>query len=1254
MACQLDGASTSGNPLDLRVEFVETDAGAGIAVIEDDRSPKEQISVLPSLLPIGIPPVLKSIQDEIREEFFNHPEELEVHQARHTQRVFPRETDLASLFAIGTSQSQTSIQVKRNMTTGEMLGFYEEETDTGGTLTAKNSCSLFRTPGPPSQSIRGTTTNFPFWPGGMDEANVDELLKASADTIIDFKTGLKSCPPGLDHGIDYSKFKSPQASGVFNLADILDETNFENIFQSEENPSSPDSLQAQEDGSQDDISIEQTKVLDNLLPEEKQQTDNTKDTNASEQKRTQRSPLEEVWAEKVDISSDVVDFHKKIPKMAHEWPFELDTFQKQAVLKLENHECVFVAAHTSAGKTVVAEYAIALSAKHMTRVVYTSPIKALSNQKFRDFKQTFGDVGLITGDVQIHPEAFCLIMTTEILRSMLYNGSDVIRDLEWVIFDEVHYINDMERGVVWEEVLIMLPEHCNVILLSATVPNTLEFANWIGKTKRKKIYVISTLKRPVPLEHYLYTGNSTKTSDELFMLVDSQRRFLTTGYKKAVAAKDERSTKHSKSFGARNQRGGNMAADKNIWLSLINRLRKKDQLPVVAFTFSRRRCDENAARLESLDLTSSAEKSEVHIFFNRCAQRLKGTDRKLPQVLQMASLLEKGVGVHHSGILPILKEVVEMLFAKGLVKLLFATETFAMGVNMPARTVVFDSIRKHDGTTMRNLLPGEYIQMAGRAGRRGLDSTGTVIVLCKGDVPESSELNQMMLGRPTKLESQFRLTYSMILNLLRVEQLRVEEVMKRSFSEFHARKDSKTQEERMRKLQEQIDEKFDITELLARSDYERYLDNCEELLHLRAHVQEETLFSNAGMKMLQAGRVMVLDCAPYQQHVAVLLKINSKKTEKTLTVLVMTQEADVSDDVTTSKWLPASLLRKTLFRPERKASQVVTEVSPKHVSYITDRSFKIPADKIIADHERRKIPRFSLDPPDQSTVIATQELLRLVESNPDGLNQVDLLSDLGLNQIELVEEVMRMRSLEDSIATAFTCVNLPRFDSQVDEVEAYLKLKKEFNNIKYLLSEASLHLLPEYQQRVEVLKELRYVDTGGAVQLKGRVACEISSHEIVLTELVFENVFATLDPVEIVALLSCVVFQQKVDLDEVNFTPRLKEGMHRIIEVATMVGATQWQLGIRQPVEDFVATLKFGLVEVVYEWAKGTTFKDITNLTSVQEGMIVRTIQRLNETCHDVRNAARVIGDPSLHAKMEKCSELIKRDIVFAASLYTH
>uniref|UniRef100_A0A8U7NIC8 Uncharacterized protein n=1 Tax=Corvus moneduloides TaxID=1196302 RepID=A0A8U7NIC8_CORMO len=426
------------------------------------------------------------------------------------------------------------------------------------------------------------------------------------------------------------------------------------------------------------------------------------------------------------------------------------------------------------------------------RSVYTSPIKALSNQKFRDFRETFGDVGLLTGDVQLRPEAACLVMTTEILRSMLYNGSDAIRDLEWVIFDEVHYVNDDERGVVWEEVLILLPEHVKLVLLSATVPNALEFAQWVGRTKRRCVRVLSTPRRPVPLEHFLFTGNSSRTRHQLFQLLGPGGAFSTQGYYAAVEAKKEQSSKHAQSFGARQptMAGPNPGQERGVWLALLETLRERELLPAVTFTFSRGRCEDQAAALGSLDLLSGPERGQVRQFLTRCLARLRGSDRRLPQVLQLSELLQRGIGVHHGGVLPLLKEVVEMLFSQGLVKVLFATETFAMGVNMPARTVVFDSIRKHDGNSFRDLLPGEYTQMSGRAGRRGLDATGTVIILCKGPVPELSDLHRMMLGRPSPLQSRFRLTYPMILLLLRAPALRPHDLMRRSFAEFPLRRDA--------------------------------------------------------------------------------------------------------------------------------------------------------------------------------------------------------------------------------------------------------------------------------------------------------------------------------------------------------------------------------------------------------------------------------------------------------------------------------
>lgn len=279
---------------------------------------------------------------------------------------------------------------------------------------------------------------------------------------------------------------------------------------------------------------------------------------------------------------------------------------------------------------------------------------------------------------------------------MLYCGSEVTRDLEYVVFDEVHYITDLERGHVWEEVLILLPDHVNIIMLSATVPNALEFSNWVGMTKRKKVYVISTLKRPVPLKHHLYTGHSKETKNELFLLVESDGRFLNDGYRKAKDAKAKQQAKQSNKVlrdAKGNPRQGyksNYMSPKHeaqLWLTLIDFLRQKNELPVIAFSLSRAKCDRYVKSLESCSLTTGAEAGKIKTFFAKCLSKLKPEDQKIPQVLMLQDSLVRGIGVHHSGILPILKEVVELLFQRGFVKLLFATETFAMGVNMPARTV---------------------------------------------------------------------------------------------------------------------------------------------------------------------------------------------------------------------------------------------------------------------------------------------------------------------------------------------------------------------------------------------------------------------------------------------------------------------------------------------------------------------------------------------------------------------------------------
>uniref|UniRef100_A0A914Y6I8 Helicase ATP-binding domain-containing protein n=1 Tax=Panagrolaimus superbus TaxID=310955 RepID=A0A914Y6I8_9BILA len=389
------------------------------------------------------------------------------------------------------------------------------------------------------------------------------------------------------------------------------------------------------------------------------------------------------FAEMLEIQSNVSEYHKMKNNLARTYPFELDPFQQQAIVAMENGHSVFLAAHTSAGKTVVAEYAIALSRKHRSRVVYTSPIKALSNQKFRDFRNHFEDVGLITGDIQLNSDASCLIMTTEILKSMLYNGRVSPDELEWVIFDEVHYVNDIERGHVWEEVLIMLPHQVKIVMLSATVPNCLEFADWVGRIKNRKIYVIQTLHRPVPLVHHLYSGKDARSQNDIFEIMGSDGEINYTSLRNFINAREGQWPESNNGVA---QNPNDMYFSQNIdrchYITLIHFLRNSNLLPAVAFIFSRERCNKYARMLHRIDLTTANEKAAVRKLFVKYLDSFQECDRNLPQIKQMQELCNRGFAIHHSGILPVLKELVEILFQRGYVKFLFATETFAIGVNV--------------------------------------------------------------------------------------------------------------------------------------------------------------------------------------------------------------------------------------------------------------------------------------------------------------------------------------------------------------------------------------------------------------------------------------------------------------------------------------------------------------------------------------------------------------------------------------------
>ncbi|XP_012058897.1 PREDICTED: helicase SKI2W [Atta cephalotes] len=1197
------------------------------------------------------PPIWPDIRSELRQ-YIECPERLPIHQLDNTQCYWPRKADVLSLLEFDLAPVNTTLKFDRDPITGK-IGEIQEIDLQGAGETARNSMSMTRAPGLLTDGVRGNPSNIPFWPGGFEEPKIP---KNEDMDDIDFEKDLRTLAKGFSSGLE---FKSDNCTPINCMryeveASILEET--EKLIINNDNIN----LMAviHEEGnllgswpSIEEPKKESVQTVDNNIPF----IDNSilpKETDIPVLKisETQTELTKAEWAEQLDVSAPVTDFNKRIPDPAITFNYELDTFQKQAILKLEENSNVFVAAHTSAGKTTVAEYAIALSQKHMTRVIYTSPIKALSNQKYRDFKRKFESVGLLTGDLQINQTASCLIMTTEILQSMLYCASDVLRDLEFVIFDEVHYINNEDRGHVWEEIVILLPQNINIVMLSATVPNPIIFADWVGRIKKRKMYVISTLKRPIPLLHYLYTGTDGKTKDDKFLVLDSNSQFLLDGWYKATNASDKKKDKTSKDCRRKIQMTPKQ--EEVLWRAFVSHLQNNDMLPVVVFTLSRKRCDMNAVTFRNLDLTTAREKHQVHVFFQHNIKHLKGSDRELPQVLMMQELLEKGVGIHHSGILPILREIVEMLFQSGVVKLLFATETFAMGVNMPARTVVFDSIRKYDGNNFRTLFPTEYIQMAGRAGRRGHDTTGTVIVMCRHDVPHFNDLKPMMCGEPQTLESKFKVTYSMLLNLRRVnESVTVEAMMRKSFKESPLASQEASYNNELRKIERELSNLSPLTEIQKKLStfYHQAVDYLEDVKFLNPYL----LTSKKATKSLIEGRILLISYADHYNKLALLLQVLHHKSSAQYKVLIL-KDANVSTSETTDfkssqifeKWCEIiSLTKKEIFVPSINPSHEVLTLFSWHILKITNCQIKIDCSLILNDWEKRQISRFKNDPPGQTCQTAVQELTSLsfnASTNARILQPYIEPSSKNDFQLRIQHRNKLKASLND-----MKCIEIPNFEEQFRPVFERNHLEDKKRQLQLKLSDEGMALYPDYLNMVALLKHFRYIDNDERVALKGRVALQMGSNELLITELILKNVLTVLQPAEIAALLSALIFQQRTDV-EPQLTPTLANACKIMNEVHAELEHLEqyYQLSTLLP-------LNFGLVEVVYEWAQAKSFAEIMKMTDVQEGIIVRCIQQLGETLRDVKNAAVTIGDPILKEKMEEASTAIKRDIVFAASLYT-
>lgn len=869
------------------------------------------------------------------------------------------------------------------------------------------------------------------------------------------------------------------------------------------------------------------------------------------------------------------------------------------------------------------------------RVIYTSPLKALSNQKYRELSQEFSDVGLMTGDVTIAPNASCLVMTTEILRGMLYRGSEVLKEVAWVIFDEIHYMKDRERGVVWEESIIFLPPQIKMVFLSATMSNATEFAEWICNIHKQPCHVVYTDFRPTPLQHYVFPVGGAG----LFLVVDENEQFREDNYNKlqdTFAKTKVDSGVKSRGTGRIAKNGSGSGGGSDIY-KIVKMIMERKFQPVIIFSFSRRECEQHAMSMSKLDFNTDQEKEDVEEVFKNAILCLNEEDRSLPAIELMLPLLKRGIAVHHSGLLPIIKELVELLFQEGLVKALFATETFAMGLNMPAKTVVFTSVKKWDGDSHRYIGSGEYIQMSGRAGRRGKDERGICIIMIDEQM-EMNTLRNMMLGRPAPLISTFRLSYYSILNLMcRAEgQFTAEHVIRNSFHQFQYEKALPDIGRKIEKLEEEA-AMLDASGEVDVADYHKLrLD----LALLEKKMMSEITRPERVLYYLQPGRLVKVREGSTDWGWGVVVNVVKKPPTSSLPSAAASRGGGYIVD-TLLHCSPGSSDNGSKPRPcpPRPGEKGEMHVVPVHLTLISALSklrLQIPPD--LRPVEAR-----------QSILLALQEL---ENRYPQGLPKLNPVKDMGIGDTEIVELVNQIEQLEQKLFAH------PLHKSQdVHQMKSFQRkaeVNHEIQQLKSKMRESQLQKFrDELTNRSRVLKKLGHIDSEGVLQLKGRAAAQIDTgDELLVTELMFNGTFNDLDHHQVAALASCFIPGDKSN-EQINLRTELAKPLQQLQDSARKIAEIQHECKLEVNVEEYVeSTVRPYLMDVIYCWSKGANFSDVIQMTDIFEGSVIRLARRLDEFLNQLKGAANAVGETDLENKFSDASASLRRGIMFANSLY--
>jgi len=884
--------------------------------------------------------------------------------------------------------------------------------------------------------------------------------------------------------------------------------------------------------------------------------------------------------------------------------FDFDPFQIAACTALTNGDGVLVAAPTGSGKTVVGEYAVHLALEQGRKCFYTTPIKALSNQKYNDLVKRYDSdtVGLLTGDNAVNGSAPIVVMTTEVLRNMLYAGSATLRDLGYVVLDEVHYLADRSRGAVWEEVIIHLPESVRVVALSATVSNAEEFGDWLAQV-RGGTEVIVDEHRPVPLWQHMMAGRRLY---DLF--TDDNHRQVNPDLVRLARREEIRQP------ASRPGRGGHRPKRNAppYRPEIIDRLDAAGLLPAITFIFSRAGCDAAVQQClqAGLRLTTPAEAEAIEAVASRRTSDIPDEDLAVLGYHDGVLALRRGIAAHHAGMLPVFKEVVEELFTQGLVRAVFATETLALGINMPARTVVLEKLDKWNGEAHVALTPGEYTQLTGRAGRRGIDVEGHAVVLWQPGL-DPGVVAGLASTRTYPLNSSFRPSYNMAVNLTgRAGRQRAAALLESSFAQFQADRGVVGLARRLRRVKEAADElarqvSCDRGDFMEYAALRRRLTD-EERGASRSRGAAQRAQARRVLATLRRGDVIRV---PSGRRAGFAVVLNPPAAEGGFSPnradgpLVLTEHGQLKQLSAADFPVPAEPVEHL------RIPNSFSERSPKHRRDLVSsmRSKIAGRDLGLPPRRRRSSAGADEDHPERSLSSASPDHDSAVGGLPDFQD-----GPLGDGDVAELRRLIRRHP----------CHGCPDREQHARAGERYFRQQKEVDDLERQINSRSHVIARTFDRVCAVLDELGYLD-GDTVTADGqRLSRLYSELDLVAAECIRRGVWDGLNPAELAACVSVLSFESRKQSDDVE-PARLPGGPVR--DVLTAMGRTWAELDQleRRNGLSFLREPDSGFVWAAYRWVRGAKLEDVLDsVPGLTPGDFVRSVKQLIDLLDQIAAAA--------------------------------